>query len=153
MPTTDELKKLIGAKDVEVNIVLSDAQKKFGVAQGVGINLGQTVDRLIVLGSKATLPFAGYYMAQITFRKFFMVTPAEGDLQAPEDLQSSLLPNPLENVTMTLKSEDKTLVITVSKAFWNAKSISVQAGQVLVFEDITFECEDITFLEQNEKEG
>ncbi|MEM0369696.1 MAG: hypothetical protein QXE80_03255 [Pyrobaculum sp.] len=149
MPTTDEFKKLIGAKDVEVSIVFSNSQKKFGVAQGVGINLGQTVDRLIVLGSKATLPFAGYYMAQITFRKFFMANSTADDLQATEDLQSNLLPNPLENVTMTLKAEDKTLVITISKAFWSAKSITVQAGQVLVFEDVTFECEDITFLEQN----
>lgn len=149
----DKLKSLIGAKDVLVRIQFrsNDAQGTvIGLAQGVGVNIGQTVDRLIVLGTKATLPFAGYYMAQITFRKFYMHT------QNPipkTNMQDTDLPNPVQNAQITFYDPNKPdkvlLTMVVSKGFWNAHSISAQAGQVLVFEDFSLDCEDIQFQQPN----
>ncbi|MEM0369697.1 MAG: hypothetical protein QXE80_03260 [Pyrobaculum sp.] len=139
-------KSLVGAKDVTVNVI-TDTMKYAGVMQGVSINIAQTVDRLITIGSKATLPFAGYYMAQVTARRLMLHSLPNNDDLADglnyKNLQFNSLPNPVEYIILTIKTPENWLEISMKNAYWNAHSISVQAGQVLVFEDISFECEDV----------
>lgn len=145
-------KSLVGAKDVAVYVISSNMAFA-GVMQGISINIGQTVDRLITVGSKATLPFAGYYMAQVTARRMLLHSlPDDNELLDGlnyKDLQNNSLPNPVEYITISIVTEDNWLEIILKNAYWNAHSISVQAGQVLVFEDISFECEDVEIYGDN----
>lgn len=119
------MEKLIAAKNVQVTI---DGNE--GIAQSISVNVAQMVERLMAIGSSASVPFAGYYSAQVNIRYFVTNSPLS-------------VGNLVQNITITIQEGDKKKTITAKEAYVNSKSISVQAGQILVYEDLTFECRDV----------
>lgn len=143
---SDNSTRLLTPFAIQVYVYPNPSQdvRLLGLLQGVSLNLAQTVDRLITIGTTATLPFAGYYSAQFSVRKFLIHTPSEDISTVPLDLQSGELPNPIHKIMILVPNSQFNIVL--ENAYWNAHSISAQAGQILVLEDVSFECEDVIFI-------
>lgn len=150
LPLSSE--RLLAAKDVNVEIFIETKEgvlkpKYFGILQGISINVMQQVERAVVIGSEASVPYAGYYSVQIGARKFFIYPSDKQNkdmFESTINLQDPNLINPIPFLIFRMSDPEtgKISHFCCQNVYWTSHSITVQTGQILVMEEVTFECED-----------